>query len=128
MPNRLVSGVLSAALSAAVLAAAGYRSAYADQKAQIARLQADYAAARLKAEGEFAAALAAAREQERRQAAKTQAVGLDLEQARREVVRLKRERLGEIDDVFKRDGGRADDGCLGADGLRFYKRALGYGG
>ena len=130
----LLSGSLKTVLPlllAAALAAVGYRAGYlkrdAAAKLEAARIQQVHDAARLKAEQEYSAALAAAAAEKQRWFDYAQAQSARLAATERGLEQKQHAIRQEIPHAIRKDN--ADGRCfggLGTDSLRLYRQALGY--
>lgn len=131
----LLSGSLKTVLPlllAAALAAYSYRAGWQkrDAVAQIeaAKVQKAHDDARLKAEQEYSAKLAAAAAEKQRWSDYAQAQSVKLAAAERTLEQKKHAIRQEIPHAIRKD--HADGRCfggLGTDSLRLYRQALGYG-
>lgn len=107
----------------------GFQTAFEKQQAVIEQIKAEADKGRLKAEQAYAAELEKALAEQKKWQDFAQSESAKLAQANRELDRRAADIEKEIHHVIEKDksanGGRCVDG-LGADGLRLYRRALGY--
>lgn len=128
LPHLVAALLLAAALGLAYRA--GFQTAYNEQQVIIEQAEKDKSAALLASSRAFAAELERANARQQEQAEKTQQAGIKLAAANAEIGRLKQQYRKGIHHAIEQDksiAGNAFIDGLGANGLRQYRQALGYG-
>lgn len=107
----------------------GFQTAYNEQQLVIEQAEKDKAAALLASEKAYAAELERVNRLRDEQAEKTHQAGIKLAAATAEIGRLKQQHRKGITHAIEQDKNAAGHACidgLGVNGLRQYRRALGY--